>query len=211
MLDGIIEYNELTVQCTECELKFVKESFMELHRGRKHKDKGFKSMVTRSKARLKGGKFACPLCYNGFRHKKLLSQHLKKVHKNDREILNRTIEDHELIIQCSECEMKFVNERFMNLHEVRIHSKTPSAKSKYLKHEKKDTCPLCYISYKDSRNLSTHFNVHHQDDKELLNRDIEEHELSVQCTKCEKRFVSEKFMTLHDTRIHQKKKTLPQK
>ena len=206
MLDRTIEDNELTVQCTECELKFVKESFMELHRGRKHKDKGFKSKVIRSKARLKGGKFACPLCYNGFRDKKLLSQHLKKVHKNDREILNRTIEDHELIIQCSECEMKFVNERFMNLHEVRIHSKTPSAKSKYLKHEKKDTCPLCYISYKDSRNLSTHFNVHHQDDKELLNRDIEEHELSVQCTKCEKRFVSEKFMTLHDTRIHQKKK-----
>ena len=80
----------------ECELKFVKGSFMELHRGRKHRDKGYKIKVKRSKAMSKGGKIACPLCYNGFRVKTLLSQHLKKVHKNDQEILKRTIKDHEL-------------------------------------------------------------------------------------------------------------------
>ena len=122
MLDRTIEDIELTVQCTECELKFVKESFMELHRGKKHKDKGFRSKI--KSVLRQSSAYGCPLCYNGFRLNLLLSQHLKKVHKNDQDILNRTIEDHELIIKCSECEMKFVNERFMNLHKARMHSKT---------------------------------------------------------------------------------------
>ena len=69
----------------------------------------------------------------------------------------------------------------MNLHKARMHSKTPSGYSKFMNNGRY-TCPLCYSSLKDSRNLSTHFKAHHQDDKKLLNRTVEDYELTVQCT-----------------------------
>ena len=161
----------------------------------------------------------------------LRDRHFKIHHENDQELLNQSIDESKLTVKCTECDLKFLEERFMRFHKKykhdsefgagilkynchkcekkfptlsseSIHEGRVHGTSKYLK-DGMYRCPLCYCKYEKLLTLvDHHFRYQHKSDVELMNRTIEDHELTINCTHCDLKFTEERFMEYHKQLEH---------
>ena len=102
--------------------------------------------------------------------------------------------------KCFTCEKVFPSVNSMKNHEMRNHASANM--QKYYKNGRY-ACPLCHSSYKAFGMLrDRHFKIHHENDQELLNQNIDESELTVKCTECDLKFLEERFMRFHKKYKH---------
>ena len=134
----------------------------------------------------------CHLCYAKLSNKANLKQHLNNKHVNDAEYLDRTISDEELIWPCNQCELRFVAKKFLDDHS-RVHKPLINQMK-----GKSQSCKLCYKTFSDTRAATKHEKVRHVKEAEYLQRDILDSELVHICTGCDKRFVTENILKLHN-------------
>ena len=96
------------------------------HRSRKKKKTGGNNKDKRKKTKFfkyyKNGKYVCNLCYGPFKFSRNIRKHMNEVHSLDKTFIGKTFKDHELTVQCPDCDLRFYNEKFMNYHRRRIQS-----------------------------------------------------------------------------------------
>ena len=136
---------------------------------------------------------------HGFPVDTKLRAHEENEHQNDTDLLDRKIEDDELKVKCTDCDLRFLEERFMKYHKERQHDSDLGARvlkyscssceekfisigfkfahevtehGSYLKDEKYE-CPLCYRSSPELKYLTEHFTSRHKADIALISKRIE--------------------------------------
>ena len=161
----------LRFKCASCELKFVTKDVLGVHMKNKHGDN------------------ECKLCYRVL-HTANIAAHMKNIHKDDTELLNRVIDSSELKFVCAKCPMKFVKESFVEMHKKGAHFVNTD-----------NECKLCYK--KMSRyQVPKHMEFVHKEDKEDFDRAILDSELKYSCKQCPRKFIKESIVDIHKRRVH---------
>ena len=166
-----LKKEEFDFSCNLCPLKFLNKNCLEIHSKELHTP-AFPAQT---------GSQKCKLCYKLFTKPFGLKCHEIKYHKNEKQYLSIKITDKLLSINCPTCELKFVTEDSLNLHNEYVHGERE--------------CKLCYK--KVSRDMKRHEDQAHKDDKEYLGREIKASELKYCCDVCNKKFVKESILRKH--------------
>ena len=221
ILTNLIRSEDLVIQCEKCDSKFLKESFLAIHDERKHRvvEKILNCSICKKKmskhhlrrhmmtVHTAERKFACKLCYTKFKTKKYVKQHYKSVHKHDEAFLSREISEEDCIFKCSVCDLRFVTEKILGVHETK-HNEVESQNKNTLKlkHGKSTRyCQLCNAIFKKSSIFRRHTqNVHnvHPTEMEALNRRIDKSELIHGCKKCDSHFLTQNILDYHMRKKH---------
>ena len=122
----------------------------------------------------------CGICSLKFLTKNSVVYHQKIEHRVG---VERTAE-------CNTCH------KVMKPFSLRSHMKTHQ--------ERNEVCQLCYAKFTTKANLKQHLDNKHVNDAQYLDRTISDEELMWPCDQCDLRFVAEKFLDGHSSRLHQK-------
>ena len=121
----------------------------------------------------------------------LVDHHFRYQHKSDVELMNRTIEDHELTINCTHCDLKFTEERFMEYHKQLEHFKNLGSRVQTTH------CTLCDVEFRDNYNYHIHKNQIHKKEYDLFKMKAETLEFKFKCILCQKHFPASSSLTFH--------------
>ena len=176
---SLLKYN-----CSKCDKKFLSERLLGLH----------------SQEHTKNLK-RCNICYKVMRDRYVLERHQKDVHKDEEEFWNKEIPAEKLKYSCDDCQLKFLSESLLKKHET-VHNQHQFGdlkKSSYDSSTKRFKCKLCLVSYKQVYNLGSHIATVHQtaEEKDFLANGGDVSKLKYNCSKCEKKFLSESLLGLH--------------
>jgi len=186
---------EKLYSCSHCEMKFIKQKGLNMHIGKIHK-----------------GKYRCHECGKSFRSNPVLIMH-KRSHSGKNRADGNDITWHpygdkpsqctaEKLYSCTQCEMKFIKQKGLNMHIGKIH------KGKYRCHE-------CGKSFQSNQVLNIHKRTHSGKNKadsddiiELPSDDKPRHYMAEKwysCTQCEKKFTNQIRLKSHISAHHRGK------
>ena len=184
-----ITLRDLVHPCADCPgVRFLTKKILNVH-----------TMIQHSKDERGNKYIECNLCCFKFRYN-LYPRHIKAIHKDHSEYLNRKIEEHEKIFPCRypNCDLRFVTEVSEDYHYNKTHlTIDPEAKSIV-------ECSLCYYKFTKNLYLKGHITTFHQNDSKFLDRKIEDSEKVYSCNNadCTLRFVNQRSKNYHYQRVH---------
>ena len=207
---------DLQFPCDKCNLRFVSEDLLRSHTDSSHtKEQNCFDIKTNS--------YVCPLCHSRSKTSQKLKNHLKKFHSSDLHLLG-SIKEEDYTVPCNLCDLKFLKETLMDFHRVRVHfpddKKVPCdrcdkeiVRYNYSLHksthntEKNFKCLLCNLKLKTKGTLKSHQMTKHTtaEEKNFFATGENISLLEYACSKCEKKFLSERLLNLH-CKEHTKKR-----
>ena len=191
-LEKEITSSDLVHNCNQCEKKFVAASLLKSH-SNQHKTESFEFLrkeVFDNKDKI----FRCKLCYLEVKYFRDLVGHLSRFHRDDTELLKQDIQAKDLVHECSECDLKFVNEVFLDLHNFKNHTSGDS----------NTYCKLCCVNFKTDNGFLLHRFTIHKNELTAFQKDYEEHDMMYNCMHCEKKCATEQSLNYHMARTHSK-------
>ena len=200
-LERDLTENDLKFPCVKCDKKFVSEAILRNHLAF-HKQVEFAEIRKKS---LVNKSFNCSLCHSEYKDFRTLAKHIEKIHEEDRDLMERDIDESELVFQCDECSLKFLKESFLSYHKERKHNHQAEFNRKYYRKcykNKRYTCNLCYCNYKDTSALIKHFSKIHAGEEALLEAEISEEDRGYSCKICPLKFIQESHLNYHSERKH---------
>ena len=182
--------------CKECDKGFVSVSVLNQHTRIQHRKFDSKSAE-------------CHICYIKLANKYTIKVHLNKVHKTEKEFWFKEIPKEKLLFGCSKCDKKFLTKMLQKRHS-RQHNNMYNFlyKSSYDKTTNTYKCKLCQKENKQFDNLKKHFASTHEEDLELLKKDvIRDKDLTFHCSEenCVKKFPSLSSLSYHRKDVHGQK------
>ena len=208
-----ITESDLRFSCGKCQLRFVSKSLLTSHTDMSHtEEQNYFDTNTNT--------FSCPFCHSQSETGQKLRNHLKKCHSSDLHLLG-TIQDEDYTFPCNLCDLKFVKETHVDFHRIRVHfpndKKVPCdvcekviMKYNYSVHkathsnEKNFQCLLCNLKLKTKGTLKHHKSKHvTAEEKEFFAKGQDLSMLKFHCSKCDKKFLSERLLLQH-SKVHSK-------
>ena len=132
------------LSCDICSEAFINKELLKRHR-EEHRD--------REDSRVKEN--VCKLCSCKFTFSASLNNHVKKIHHDETEFLNKELTNEDLKSICFECGRKFVSENCKIYHKVKTHFA-----------EKGSQCWFCQKTFKGSQGIFLHYWKRHKKDIE---------------------------------------------
>ena len=174
----------LKYSCSKCDKKFLSERLLDVH----------------SQEHTKNMK-RCNICYRELKDKYVLERHQKDLHKAEEEFWNKEIPAENLKYSCDICQLKFISESVLKKHLI-AHTQNQFGdlkKSSFDSSTKRFKCKLCLVSYKQVYNLGSHIAAVHRTDEErdFLANGGDISLLKYCCSKCDKKFLTDKLLALH--------------
>ena len=158
-----VDASKLKFNCINCDNKFLTESLLEKHVGKKHKSKS----AAPPNIILKQPTY-CNLCYIQFQRPGILSQHREKLHTSPAEIAAiamAEVKHSSLKYSCTFCDKRFITKAAMRYHRQYAHKKEL---------RKDDNCEICcefcnkVFLWKNRKNMKAHMkSVHDVDDYDV--------------------------------------------
>ena len=150
------------------------------------------------------GPVECPLCYRVLPSPSHYHAH-KTVHKEDLGAAERDIPAAELQHPCHGCHLRFLSPHLLTYHCLREHSARPvrypgSSQTRF-------QCILCYQNYSRLSHVERHCRNVHENDLDLLTRNIERKDLVWQCRSCGAAFLNQNILRQHMVNKHSEAKS----
>ena len=184
LLEADIAESDLVFPCDECDLKFLKNSFLLHHKARKHNE----SEKTDN---------YCHLCRHNLTKSSKLISHNKRIHSDVEDwAFSSEIPPDMLRFQCQLCSEGFLTENCLNFHSRMKHKKTLS-----------NYCNLCRVDFKWGTNFRYHMENFHFSKIEMdaFGMKLNEEDLLHECPSCNKKFLTEDILKYHTSYFHKEK------
>ena len=186
-LDGEITDEDLQFACTECPDKFVSESILKAHL-RRHQNDEYEFLRERC---FVDKSFQCNLCYTKFAKFSEMILHATSYHKEEIEFVKNQPDNSDLVIDCPECDLKFVSTNSVLYHRLKIHFSS------------NDThCRLCEKTMKNQTGIFLHKLKVHKNELEVFNKDLTEDDRDKSCPRCDLKFFTEGSLDYHLRKEH---------
>ena len=153
------------------------------------------SSVKQEKCSKQTGSIFCRICYSKFTDISEQIEHEKNVHgcsEEDQVSLNLTKE--EFNFSCKLCPLKFLTKYCLEIHSTELHKPTQQPGS--------HKCKLCYKLFTKPYGLRCHEVKYHKNEQQYLSIQITEKLLSINCPKCELKFVTTNSLEIHTDHRH---------
>ena len=190
LLEADIEESQLVFKCDECDLKFLKNSFMSIHKARQHNETERTDNY-------------CRLCRHNLTKSSKLASHNKRIHADVEDwAFTSEIPPHLLTFKCQVCGEGFMTENSLNFHSRMKHKKTFG-----------NYCNLCRVDFKWGTNFRYHMENFHFSKVEMdaFGMKQNEEDLVHECSTCNKKFLTENILKYHSSYFHKEKQTGNQK
>ena len=190
-LDVKIKEEDLKYSCTNCSFRFVSENLMQIHQQDSHdlNVKNFYDMKTKS--------YKCKLCHLSFNYPFKIIKHINSYHSTDKHLI-KDIKEDDYVKLCDQCDLKFITEKLMDFHRLRVHFPT----------DKKIPCSVC--GKKISRyNYGGHKSLMHSDKRIKESKSLKPKELPPssrpgECPLCYLTLKSQYVVPKHLRNVHVK-------
>ena len=190
LLEANIEDSELVFKCDECDLKFLKNSFLSYHKARKHQETEKTDNY-------------CRLCRHNLTKSSKLASHNKRIHDDVEDwAFTSEIPPDKLTFQCQVCGEGFLTENCVNFHSRMKHKKTFG-----------NYCNLCRVDFKWGTNFRYHIENFHfsKIEMEAFGMKQNEEDLLYECLTCNKKFLTDNILKYHTSYFHKEKQAENQK
>ena len=186
-LEREITDEDLQFPCTECPDKFVSESILKAHL-RRHQNDEYEFLRERCSV---DKSFQCNLCYTKFNRFSEMILHATSYHKEEIEFVKNQPDSSDLVIDCPECDLKFVSTNSVLYHRLKIHF---SSDDTY--------CRLCEKTMKSQQGIFLHKLKVHQNELEVFKRRLTEYDRDKNCSRCDLKFYTEGSLEYHLRKEH---------
>ena len=138
--------------------------------------------------------YNCSQCDHTFQRPSILEYHTNRMHQKAGGSKIKSVK-----INCRHCAETFKHIKAAKAHSLEIH-KTPYIILERTRMQYK--CSLCYQLFRRNRYLQNHIQSMHQNELFYLDQAMSQEDLTLKCSQCEKKFVSENSLAIHVQRTH---------